>query len=38
MKNSKRNIMLELIATLVIIAVMVVAVSTNSYSAQPTRD
>ena len=38
MKNSKRNIMLELIATLALIAVMVVAVSTNSYSAQPIRD
>ena len=38
MKKSKRNIMLELIATLALIAVMVAAVSTNSYSAQPTRD
>lgn len=38
MKKSKRNIMLELIATAILIAVMVVAVSTNSYSAQPIRD
>ena len=38
MKNSKRNIMLELIATLVIISVMVVASNSNSYSAQPIRD
>ena len=38
MKNSKRNIMLELIATLVIIAVMVVASNSDSYSAQPIRD
>ena len=38
MKNSKRNIMLELIATLVIIAVMVVASNSDSYSAQPAKD
>ena len=38
MENSKRNIALELIATAVLIAVMVVAVSSNSHSAQPTRD
>lgn len=38
MKNSKRNIIFELIATAVLIAVMVVAVSTNSHSAQLTRD
>ena len=38
MKNSKRNIMLELIATLVLIAVMAVASNSNSYSAQPIRD
>ena len=37
MKNSKRNIMLELIATLVLIAVMAVASNSNSYSAQPIR-
>ena len=38
MKNSKRNIMLELIATLVLIAVMAVASNSNSYSAQPAKD
>ena len=38
MKNSKRNIILELIATLVLIAVMAVASNSNSYSAQPIRD
>ena len=38
MKNSKRNIMLELIAALVIIVVMAVASNSNSYSAQPIRD
>ena len=38
MKNSKRNIMLELIATVVLIAVMVVVSNSNSYSAQPIRD
>ena len=38
MKNSKRNIMLELIATLVLIAGMVVASNSSSYSAQPKKD
>ena len=38
MENSKINIIFELIATAVLIAVMAVAVSTNSYSAQPARE
>ena len=38
MKNSKRNITIELIATVVIIVVMAFVVNSNSYSAQPIRD
>ena len=38
MKNSKRNITIELIATIVIIAIIAVIVNNNSYSAQPTRN
>ena len=38
MKNSKRNITIELIATIVIIAIIAVIVNSNSYSAQPTRN
>ena len=38
MKHSKRNIAIELIATVAIIVVMAFAVNSNSYSAQPIRD
>ena len=38
MKNLKRNIVLELITTAILIAVMVAVVNSNSYSAQPIRD
>ena len=38
MKNLKRNIVLELITTAILIAIIVVASNSNSYSAQPIRD
>ena len=38
MKNLKRNIVLELITTAILIAVIAVVVNSNSYSAQPIRD
>ena len=38
MKNSKRNIILELLATIVLVAVLVVAGKSTSHSAQPIRD
>ena len=38
MKNPKRNIMLELLATIVLVAVLVVAGKSTSHSAQPIRD
>ena len=38
MKNPKRNIILELLATIVLVAVLVVAGKSNSYSAQQIRD
>ena len=38
MKNLKRNIVLELITTAILIEVIEVVVNSNSYSAQPIRD
>ena len=38
MKNLKRNIVLELLATIVLVAVLVVAGKSTSHSAQPIRD
>lgn len=38
MKHSKRNIVIELIATVAIIVVIAFAVNSSSYSAQPIRD
>ena len=38
MKNPKRNIMLELLATIVLVAVLMVAGKSTSHSAQPIRD
>ena len=38
MKNPKRNIVLELLATIVLVAVLVVAGKSTSHSAQPAKD
>lgn len=38
MKSSKRNIVLELISTVVLISVLVIAVHSTAHSAQPIRD